>query len=84
MKRDDYVDVKLTKRGEELAGEHELHVASGSYEYTFRAGQAQRVTRFYDWNVVLKKEKFEGEHLFELAETPAADKPGPENTGTTD
>ncbi|ABF42417.1 hypothetical protein Acid345_3416 [Candidatus Koribacter versatilis Ellin345] len=70
MKRDDYVYVRLTAKGEELAGPHELRLAGGSYHFAFKAGEAQKVTRAYDWNVVLSKEKYDGEPLFEVVDAP--------------
>lgn len=67
MTRKDWVRVKLTTYGEQLAGEHELLVVGSSYHFTFRAGVAQEVSRAFDWNVVLKNKKHEGQALFELA-----------------
>ena len=63
----DWVNVKLTKFGAELAGGGELHVHGGR-NFTFKAGTSQRVTKAFDWEQVLANEFVDGEPLFELVE----------------
>lgn len=71
MAGEDFVHVKLSKKGEEMAGGGEL-VVCNHLTWRFRAGQAQRVPRAFDWNQVLSKEMIGGEPLFEISEKPAA------------
>lgn len=64
----DWVWVRLTAKGEELAGAGALTIAGGRYHFSFIASEAQKVTRAFDWEQVLKNERRGGEPLFELAE----------------
>jgi len=66
-KGEDFVEVKLTPHGEALAAGGPLAIAGGRYSFAFRAGETQRVTRAYDWEVVLKNIARDGEPLFQLA-----------------
>jgi len=71
--KEDFVDVKLSVKGEELAAGSELHLCGGKYEFCFVAGESQSVPRA-EWAQILSKENVDGEPLFEIA-TPAGLKP---------
>ncbi|HWQ96711.1 MAG TPA: hypothetical protein VN577_19985 [Terriglobales bacterium] len=66
----DFVAVKLTAFGEELAGENgSVLVVSGIRQYEFRRGEVNReITRAFDWEVVLSDRNVDGQPLFELVE----------------
>lgn len=67
-KRPDFVKVKLSKKGEQLAGGALFGISTGGRNFIFNPGEAQEVTRALDWNELLSKELRDGEALFELAE----------------
>jgi hypothetical protein len=78
MTGSDWVQVRLTSFGEERAqgGELRIQEGNGGKGFVFRAGEAQRVTRAFDWEKVLKSWTFNGHALFELVsedEAAAAD-----------
>lgn len=68
--RDDFVNVKLSAKGEEMCG-GQLTIAGGKYHFTFAPGEAQQVTRA-EWTQILSKENVDGEPVFELVNTPFA------------
>jgi hypothetical protein len=71
MSKDDFVNVRLTKLGEELSkGQMQIH--EGNRSFYFKPGEAQRVTRAFDWERVLKTQHHNGHPLFEIADAPAA------------
>lgn len=68
MAGEDFVHVKLSAAGEKLAGEgKQVRLLHGRAHFLFTVGQSQRVTRAYEWNVLLRNEVFEGEPIFEIA-----------------
>lgn len=67
MPGEDFVHVKMSAAGEKLAHNGPLRVAGSRYDFTFKAGESQRVTRNFDWDRVLKHHVVDGEALFELA-----------------
>jgi len=67
----DWVWVKLNAKGEEIAKGEPLTVAGAIYQFTFKPGEPQRVTRAFDWGHVLSREHFNGEKIFELCDPPA-------------
>jgi hypothetical protein len=68
---EDFVHVKLSAAGEKLAGSNPLRVVTGTKDFTFKAGEAQRVTRAFEWERVLSQQYRDGECLFELADASA-------------
>jgi hypothetical protein len=69
MAGEDYVHVKLSAAGERLAGEGgTIQLATGRSYFKFKVGEPQRVTRAYEWEVVLRNERYEGEPIFIVAE----------------
>jgi hypothetical protein len=67
--RPDFVKVKLTEFGEQLAGEGTLTVIAGQHEYEFTPGEAREdITLAFDWNKVLANEFRDGKPLFEIVE----------------
>lgn len=74
MPGEDFVYVKLSKRGLELAGEGSLSVVSGRHTFEFAGSKAQRVTRAFDWTEVLAGQHANGEAIFEISTGPKADK----------
>jgi hypothetical protein len=66
MGGNDWVEVRLSKFGEQYAGTGELHVHEGHHQFTFRASEAQRVTRAFDWSNVLQRQVVAGQPLFEI------------------
>lgn len=65
-KRENWVKVRLTAFGEQLAGGGPLLIADGAHNFEFRAGEEQEVTLAFDWNVVLRTRTIDGQNLFEL------------------
>ena len=76
MAGEDFVHVKLSAAGKKMAGEAGvLRLVVGRGHFLFKGDEVLRVTRAYEWEVLLKDETFQGEPMFELAEQPAADHP---------
>lgn len=63
---EDFVYVRLSKRGQDMAGQHTLSIASGRHRFEFSGNKAQRVTRAFDWLEVLAVQHSNGEPLFEI------------------
>jgi hypothetical protein len=61
----DFVEVKLSAKGEELAGGSPLGICVGRFNFVFKAGESQRVLKA-DWEVLLSQEHVNGEHVFEI------------------
>jgi hypothetical protein len=64
----DFVEVKLSARGEEIADGAPMTVAGPNYHFVLEPAKTQRVTRAFDWEKVLSKLHRDGELLVELAE----------------
>jgi hypothetical protein len=77
MTADEFVDVRLTKKGAELAGAGDpdfspktepcVRVIAGARDFEFKPGEKQRVT-ILEWKRILGPERRDGEPLFELVE----------------
>lgn len=68
MGNEDFVLVQLTSDGEKYAAGGVIRLAGSRHHFQFEAGKPQRVTRKYDWDVVLSREVGpDGEPLFELS-----------------
>jgi hypothetical protein len=66
---EDFVHVQLSAAGVKRAGPGgQLRITAGrNSSFVFQVGQSLRVTRAYEWNVLLKQEQFEGQPIVELA-----------------
>lgn len=71
--KQDWVWVKLSAKGQQIADGHKLTVAGAVYQFTFEPGVPQKVTRAFDWGAVLQHSHHEGEKLFELCDAPSDD-----------
>ena len=66
--RPDFAMVRLSEAGRRLAGEHGvLRWANSRRHFSFEAGIAVEVERSFEWNALLRNERFEGEPMFEEA-----------------
>lgn len=65
--RKDFVTVRLSAKGEEVAQGGEIRLVGGNFDLTFRSGEEQEVTRAFEWGVVLSRELRDGEPMFEIA-----------------
>lgn len=73
MAGDDFVMVQLSPAGIAMAKGGPVGISNGRRSFTFKAGEAQRVERSYEWNGVLSRQVApDGKKLFELAPAPAA------------
>jgi hypothetical protein len=72
-KREDFVKVRLSEHGRELAGEGPIVVQEGHHEFILAAGEELDVTRAFDWQRILSRQHRDGKPLFELV---------PETSGT--
>lgn len=73
MKNSDFINVKLSAAGERLAGEGKsVRINTSRREFAFEVGKAVRIERSYEWNKLLKDDKFEGEPIFEIVESADA------------
>jgi hypothetical protein len=63
----DWVEVKLTRFGEEHSQGGQLRVqeGNGGKGFVFLPGESQRVTRAFDWEQVLRPWHINGHALFE-------------------
>jgi hypothetical protein len=68
--RPDFVNVRLTAKGEEIAkGQPVRFLGPGKgHDFTLPPGQTVEVTRSGDWESYLSKQHTDGEPLVELAE----------------
>lgn len=78
--RPDFAMVQLSTAGARMAGEAgTVGWANGRRHFHFVAGEPQEVERSFEWNHLLRHERFEGEPMFEevpeevetVAELPA-------------
>ena len=70
--RPDFVNIKLSAAGLRMAGEAGvIGWANGRRHFKFMAGEEQEVERSYEWNHILRHEKFQGEPILE--EVPATE-----------
>jgi hypothetical protein len=68
MAGEDFVMVQLSKDGIAAAKGGPITISNGRRSFTFKAGEAQRVERSYEWNGVLSRQVApDGKSLFELA-----------------
>lgn len=75
MAGEDFVHVRLSADGERMAGAgKQVRIVRGRGHFLFKVGEAQRVTRAYEWNVLLRHDRFEGRPVFELADTTDEEK----------
>jgi len=84
MAGQDFVHVQLTAAGAQMAGKGGyVRITRGRCEMTFSVGQAQRVTRAYDWNKVLSGVHFKGQPVFEIVPDASGNAPAsPDATPT--
>lgn len=66
MGGDDFVNVRLTRFGEEQAAGAPIQVHNGNHSFYFKPGEEQRVTRAFDWERVLRTQHINGHPLFEI------------------
>ncbi len=72
MAGNDFVQVQLTERGEQVAGGAPLRLSNGRRTFLFEPGKTLRVERSYEWLAVLSQHAtHDGEALFELVPAPA-------------
>lgn len=64
--RPDFVMVQLNAFGVQYAGEGTLTIVEGGRKFEFTPGEAQEVTKAFDWGMVLSKQHIDGELLFEV------------------
>lgn len=73
---DDFVNVQLSKWGEEVAAGGVVRVHEGNRpEFVFKSGDVQYVTRAHDWERVLKLQVVGGRALFEIVPAESREKP---------
>ncbi len=64
--RPDFVTVQLSEAGKRMAGEAgTVGWANGRRHFSFKAGEPQEVERSFEWNHLLRHERFEGEPVLE-------------------
>ena len=64
--RPDFVTVQLSEAGRRMAGEAgTVGWANGRRHFSFKAGEPQEVERSFEWNHLLRHERFEGEPVLE-------------------
>jgi hypothetical protein len=66
--RSDFVKVKLSAKGAELAGEGTVRVIHGWLDEEFKAGEVKDTITTLDWEKVLAKENRDGVPMFEIVE----------------
>jgi hypothetical protein len=64
--KEDFVNVRLTAFGENAAAGSVVQVHEGNHSFVFTPGEAQMVTRAFDWNRVLRHQHINGHPLFEI------------------
>lgn len=74
MGGNDWVEVRLSAAGEARAEGAPLHVHEGHHQFTFVAGEAQRVTRAFDWEMILSRQTIGGQPLFEIVDDAHAER----------
>jgi hypothetical protein len=76
--RPDFVTIQLSEAGRRMAGEAgTVGWANGRRHFHFVAGEPQEVERSFEWNHMLRHERFEGEPILEeiLQQTEALSEP---------
>jgi hypothetical protein len=64
--RPDFAMVRLAPAGVEMAGKAgTVGLANARRHFHFVAGVAQEVERSYEWNAVLRPQRYKGEPIFE-------------------
>jgi len=72
--RSDFVQVQLTERGLQLAGEGTLRISNGRRSIVLTPGETTEVERSYEWKAFLAAHRHhDGEALFELAPETVSD-----------
>ncbi len=67
--RPDFVTVQLSEADRRMAGEAgTVGWANGRRHFSFKAGEPQEVERSFEWNHMLRHERFEGEVILEEVE----------------
>ncbi|HEU0367882.1 MAG TPA: hypothetical protein VFR42_01650 [Candidatus Acidoferrum sp.] len=66
MAKEDLVEVQLTEFGETVAAGSVVQVHEGNHSFYFTPGEAQLVTRAFDWHKVLRNQHLNGHPLFEI------------------
>ena len=67
--RPDFVSIRLSEAGKRMAGEAgTVGWANGRRHFSFKAGEEQEVERSFEWNHLLRHERFEGEAILEEVE----------------
>jgi hypothetical protein len=74
--RTDFVKVKLSAMGAELAGEGTVRVIHGWLDEEFKASEVKSTITKLDWEKVLAKENRDGVPMFEVVEEQPLPKPG--------
>ena len=65
-KRPDFATIRLSEAGLRMAGEAgTVGWANGRRHFYFVAGEEQEVERSFEWNHLLRHERFEGEPILE-------------------
>ena len=73
--RPDFVDIRLSAAGKRLAGDHGVvRFANSRRHFEFRADQVHEVERSFEWQGLLRHERYQGEAILE--EVPEADDAG--------
>ena len=68
----DFVAVKLSSKGEEVAQGAPVTIIDGVHMFVFKPGEVREdITRAFDWERVLKNQARDGESLFEVVEVAA-------------
>jgi hypothetical protein len=82
MAGEDFVMVQLSPDGIAAAKGGPIGISNGRRSFTFKAGEAQRVERSYEWHGVLSRQFApDGKSLFEMA--PAASASSTSASGET-
>jgi hypothetical protein len=73
MAGEDFVQVQLSAAGVKMAGAGgTVQIVIGRGNFSFKAGESQRVTNAYDWLVLLKDRRWNGQPIFEVAPAVAS------------
>lgn len=64
--RPDFATIRLTEAGKRMAGDHGVVGWANSHRhFEFRAGEEHEVERSFEWNALLRHERFKGEPILE-------------------
>ncbi len=67
MAGEDFIHVQLSPAGEKRAGGAPIRIAVGRRVFVFKAGEAQRIDKSYEWGTLLSNEHYQGEPMFMVA-----------------